>query len=146
MTKPMETMWSPKDSRYSFSHFSVKGRGYLVGSLQRLYLGLVALLVLQPQTVHVLLEEEGDAVVGQAEDQQVHSEEDAGGAQVDAAVLRLVVDGRAEVDIVHYMLNNRKPPTIPTNNTSNTKNTYHHKPNNNSSNSSITAFTCNTTS
>lgn len=64
---------------------------------------LIALLVLQAKVIDGALEKEGDQVVEDAEKEQIDSEEYARGPQIDASILRYIINGRADVYLVHLI-------------------------------------------
>ena len=101
MTNPMETMWSPKDNRYQFSH-CLQISGYLVKAFERLDLALVALLVLQAQAVEVLFQQEGNTVIDDTEQKQINSKQDSGHPKVYRLILEFVIERRTKIDLEHY--------------------------------------------
>ena len=83
-------------SKFKFGYFKLK--------LELLDTWLVTVFVLEPQLVYTSFEEERCEVVDQAEEEKIDAEEDACCSEVCCTILCAIIDGRAEIDLVHIII------------------------------------------
>ena len=76
---------------------------YFVWSFQRVEFRLVAVFVLETETVDIFFEKVRDQVEDEIEQENIDTEENANDSKVDALVLHLVVERWAEVDFIDHI-------------------------------------------